>query len=93
MTTAGGIQSLASLLADISTLEVPDFQRNYSWGDEQIDAFHKDALYAMSSGNQHFLGSTILMKKNWEPNDKAYQVIDGQQRFTTMKTASKKKPS
>lgn len=84
MTTAGGIQSLASLLTDISSLEVPDFQRNYSWGDEQIDAFHKDALYAMTTGNQHFLGSTILMKKNLEPNDKAYQVIDGQQRFTTI---------
>lgn len=74
-----------TLFTDTTSLEIPDFQRNYSWGEDQIDAFHKDLVFATKKKSDHFLGSTILMKsKPNDPDDKTYQVIDGQQRLTTI---------
>ena len=86
MAIGGSILSLGSLLRDIQQFEVPDFQRNYSWQAENVDAFLEDLVYAAKSNKSHFLGSTILMKKTSEPQDRSYQVIDGQQRLTTIFT-------
>ena len=84
MASGGGIQGLVALFSDINSLEVPDFQRNYSWGEDQIDAFHQDVVFATASESDHFLGSVILMKTSTDEADKTYQVIDGQQRLTTI---------
>jgi uncharacterized protein with ParB-like and HNH nuclease domain len=82
---ASGTTSLTTLFNDCSSLEVPDFQRNYSWGDDQIDEFHRDLKYCTEHKKDHFLGATILMKSNPENvEDKSYQIIDGQQRLTTI---------
>lgn len=82
---ASGTTSLTTLFNDCATLEVPDFQRNYSWGEDQIDEFHRDLKYCTEQKKDHFLGATILMKSNPEDsNDKSYQIIDGQQRLTTI---------
>ena len=85
MATDGGISSLGALLHDVVLFEVPDFQRNYSWEAENVDALYQDLRYAAKNDSTHFLGSTILMKKS--PNDakdRTFQVIDGQQRLTTI---------
>lgn len=84
MAEGGGINGLMALFADTKSLEVPDFQRNYSWGEDQIDEFHKDITFATKNKLDHFLGSIILMKSNIEENNKVFQVIDGQQRLTTI---------
>jgi len=84
MAEGGGIAGLMALFADTHTLEVPDFQRNYSWGEDQIDEFHKDVLFATTNQTDHFLGSVILMKSSTEDSKKVFQVIDGQQRLTTI---------
>lgn len=82
---AQGTVSLLTLINNIQSFEVPNFQRNYSWTDEQIDAFHNDLKFARTRKTDHFLGSTILMKSNnTSPEDKSYQIIDGQQRLTTI---------
>ncbi len=83
---AGSIQSLGTLLRDIQQFEVPDFQRNYSWQAENVDSFLEDLIYASKNNKLHFLGSTILMKKTSDPQDRTYQIIDGQQRLTTIFT-------
>jgi len=84
MAEGGGITGLMSLFADTQSLEVPDFQRNYSWGEAQIDEFHRDVVFAARNGGDHFMGSVILMKSSSEANEKSFQVIDGQQRLTTI---------
>jgi hypothetical protein len=84
MAEGGGIAGLMALFADTQTLEVPDFQRNYSWGEDQIDEFHKDIVLATKFKYDHFLGSVILMRSSTEGNSKVFQVIDGQQRLTTI---------
>ena len=63
-------------------LAVPDFQRNYSWQEEQLQAFWEDliALSADPQNGEHFFGPIVLLNgKNGRD-----QIIDGQQRLTTL---------
>jgi uncharacterized protein with ParB-like and HNH nuclease domain len=82
MATAGDIQVLRQVLGSPVVFEVPDFQRNYSWGKVQIEALLDDLLEARESDDQHFIGSLITMKDP-ERKDRIL-VIDGQQRLTTI---------
>lgn len=61
--------------------QVPDYQRPYSWGDEQIDQLWDDIFSAYSEKQQsYFLGPVILT-----PSRGGYsEIIDGQQRLTTL---------
>lgn len=82
---AQGTISLLTLISNVHSFEVPNFQRNYSWTDDQIDSFHSDLKFARMRKTDHFLGSTILMKTDLtNTEDKSYQIIDGQQRLTTI---------
>ncbi len=59
---------------------VPQFQRDYSWEQDNWDDLWNDIEVAISSGNQHYMGSVVL--QSIEP--KKFHIIDGQQRFTTL---------
>ncbi|OXM45519.1 hypothetical protein CFP71_38595 [Amycolatopsis thailandensis] len=62
---------------------IPDYQRSYAWGREQATLLLDDLGEAMSRapGDPYFLGSIVLVK---EPSAPLAQVIDGQQRLTTL---------
>src|SRR5215218_3527249 len=67
---------------------IPDYQRSYSWTTEQAEELLSDLLDAMGddgvpieSLNPYFLGSIVLIK---EPSAAGSEVIDGQQRLTTL---------
>jgi len=85
-TTGGQVNPLGSLLTQAISLEVPDFQRSYSWEDANIDAFHLDISRAYAVERQHFLGALILLEDNTllENGIKKAEIIDGQQRLTTI---------
>lgn len=57
---------------------VPPYQRPYAWGPEQVDELWDDVISTMGSG--HFIGSIVLN----DEHDGRPQVIDGQQRLTTL---------
>jgi uncharacterized protein with ParB-like and HNH nuclease domain len=67
--------------------QIPDYQRPYSWTDEQVEQLWEDLKSAFENNQDdinadanYFLGSIITV-----PGDKGYQdVIDGQQRITTL---------
>ncbi|HBJ33555.1 MAG TPA: DUF4268 domain-containing protein [Planctomycetaceae bacterium] len=75
---------------------IPDFQRGYSWGREQLDAFWED-LVNLPDGRAHYTGVLTLKeiplsnvseeaKEFWLIDDhsyKLYHIVDGQQRLTT----------
>jgi uncharacterized protein with ParB-like and HNH nuclease domain len=61
--------------------EVPLYQREYSWDLEQISDLFYD-IESSTKENGHFLGSLLLYSKDI-PN-KIKEVIDGQQRLTTL---------
>jgi len=86
MATSGSVRPLGSLLTEAVSLEVPDFQRSYSWEDANIDAFHLDVTRAYEAERRHFLGALILLDSGDEFDNgvKRQEIIDGQQRLTTI---------
>ena len=63
---------------------VPDYQREYVWKvDDQVEQFLVDIDNEFEPGareqSSYFIGSIIIVK-----NDNRYEVIDGQQRLTTV---------
>ena len=86
MATSGQVRPLGTLLTEAVSLEVPDFQRSYSWEDANIDAFHLDVTRAYGSEKRHFLGALILLDKGEDTSTgiKRFDIIDGQQRLTTI---------
>jgi uncharacterized protein with ParB-like and HNH nuclease domain len=65
---------------------IPPYQRPYVWGDEHINKllsdFH-DAYENRETNDEYYYIGTVLLNK--PENDKeVYQLIDGQQRFTTL---------
>lgn len=62
---------------------IPLYQRNYTWGEDQIGQLFSDVseAYKADSESTYFLGNLVVA----EPSaDGRYEVIDGQQRLTTL---------
>ena len=76
-----GPESLAELLNGSTLLDVPSFQRNYSWRRDEIDQFLTDLVSSAKTGEPHFFGPIVFLREPHEPH--RYQVIDGQQRLTS----------
>ena len=61
--------------------EIPKFQRDYTWEAEQWDDLWQDIKTLLSDEeNEHYMGYLVLQTSN----NKEFQIIDGQQRLTTM---------
>jgi uncharacterized protein with ParB-like and HNH nuclease domain len=61
--------------------EVPKFQRDYTWEEEQWDDLWQDIKALLSNDDsEHYMGYLVLQTTN----NKDFQIIDGQQRMTTM---------
>ncbi|MBL4833968.1 MAG: DUF262 domain-containing protein [Pseudomonas sp.] len=68
---------------------VPIYQRLFVWGDEQIKTLLTDMANAFDRGDmQFFLGGTLLVEKTTDGDRnqdvRRFDLIDGQQRFTTL---------
>jgi hypothetical protein len=82
LAVAGNIQVLGQVFQSPVRFIVPDFQRNYAWEDSQIDSLLEDISLGAESTSPHFIGSLIVRIDPLEPQ--IAQVIDGQQRLTTI---------
>ena len=62
---------------------IPEYQRPYAWGPEESVQLLSDLLGALErdTDEPYFLGSVVLVKS---PNLPRSEVIDGQQRITTL---------
>lgn len=71
----------------IKRLEVPIYQREYDWEEDEIERLlsdldnYVDDIDKQDSNESYFTGAVIL-EKNEYPNNK-FEVVDGQQRLTT----------
>ncbi|MCD8423007.1 DUF262 domain-containing protein [Tenacibaculum finnmarkense] len=68
---------------------VPEYQRPYVWGDDQINILLDDLSSAMENDHskEYFLGCMIWNTKNVNSNSVNYtyqDILDGQQRFITL---------
>ena len=69
-------------LGDTYRFEIPSYQRPYSWTTREARELLDDVVEAMNDGqDDYFLGSFVLVK---QPNDRHAEVVDGQQRLTTL---------
>lgn len=82
---------LRGIFGDVQ-LNVPKYQRAYSWDEKQVREFFQDLLYAVENyrdddNKYHYLGTVVFEKDGtvmapateWD----RYNVIDGQQRLIT----------
>lgn len=66
---------------DPVTYEIPIYQRNYAWEKEEIAALIQDVYNAFSSKKErYYIGTLVTFHKG----DQIFEVIDGQQRLTTI---------
>lgn len=61
--------------------KIPDYQRGYSWEESQLTDLIKDIDHIATITHKHYTG-TIVVTQNKETNK--YEVVDGQQRLTTI---------
>lgn len=71
------------LLGNGLTYQVPRFQRDYSWTEDEWEDLWQDIVDLFSpegEGNDHYLGYLVLQSSD----SKQFAIIDGQQRLTTI---------
>lgn len=83
-------KTIRDLLGSKRQFLIPRFQREYSWDKKNYQEFFKDMMdnLAISNGkiaaNQYFLGTMLFIGNFTEGTDQEIQVVDGQQRLTTI---------
>jgi len=82
---ANKVERVEDLLRQF-VFSVPEYQRGYEWTIDNIDQFHQTVLSCVSVKETRFLGTVILMKKGKGEagGDQPVQLVDGQQRLTTI---------
>lgn len=69
------------LIGNGLTYRIPRFQRDYSWTSEEWEDLWADIMDALSGSDAaHYMGYLVLQSSD----DKTFDVIDGQQRLTTL---------
>lgn len=66
-----------------ATYIVPIYQRNYAWGKDEITALVQDVYdsYKKSESSIYYIGTLVSFNRG----DSIFEVIDGQQRLTTIR--------
>lgn len=77
---------IGELLSGDTVFSIPYFQRPYKWKPEKLKQLNSDILAIVDERNDfHFLGAVIIHGRRSNPADPTpYDVIDGQQRITTL---------
>ena len=72
--------NIKNLINDTDKYMIPLYQRNYSWGKDEIEQLIDDIYNASNNLNKnYYIGSLIVHKYKG-----CYEVVDGQQRLTTI---------
>lgn len=84
------LQTFNSLFSQYR-FRIPDYQRGYAWGEKEHGELLED-IASLTDGNEHFTG-LLVIHENHEPALRVkargmvkpvFDVVDGQQRLTTM---------
>lgn len=75
------INELLNSLLNKDKYIIPIYQRNYAWGDDEISLLIQDLWNAYEKNkNNYYIGSLVIYKRG----NRDLEVIDGQQRLTTL---------
>ena len=72
--------SIRQLLADNASYQIPMYQRNYAWEQGEIDQLIQDVVDYQVQKKPYYIGSLVVYPRD----NQLFEVIDGQQRFTTL---------
>ena len=73
---------IIDLFNKLKFIKVPDYQRAYSWEEDQIKRFLSDIEeYIGNKEIEYYMGHFLFEKHD---NSDVYYIIDGQQRLTTI---------
>ncbi|WP_288273929.1 DUF262 domain-containing protein [uncultured Bifidobacterium sp.] len=84
MTDNSTVLNIAELFGEGCVYRVPIYQRAYAWGNDEIKTLLDDIRRAIDGDTQYYLGSLVVAGRGSEQNETVYEVIDGQQRLTTL---------
>lgn len=69
------------LIGNGRSYKVPDFQRDYSWDEEQWEDLWRDLEELRPNPNaKHYMGAIVVVQET----DRDFRIIDGQQRIATL---------
>jgi len=96
----GQIESAKIVIGEVFSrfwFRIPDYQRAYVWGKDEISELIDDVNYASEHNpeGQYFLGSMVLRKATRTTDGvsfEEYELLDGQQRLTTLDISAQDKP-
>lgn len=71
--------SINDLFTNGKIYRVPQYQRDYSWKEENWDDLWTDIVSVENEDRPHYMGAIVLQQQS----DKSYSIIDGQQRIAT----------
>jgi uncharacterized protein with ParB-like and HNH nuclease domain len=74
---------ISEVLEGSHQIEVPDYQREYAWGTDQWSELWDDIYALTRDRNNHFIGSIVVIERR-DGNIKKFELVDGQQRLTTI---------
>ena len=69
---------IQSFLAGKS-FSIPKFQRDYAWTKKEVKELFDDVQEALQTNTSHYLGTVVLAQ-----NGAVYEIVDGQQRVSTL---------
>ena len=72
-------KTVKKLLENKKTIKIPDYQRSYSWDEEQIRQFLYDIEEYAEKESHYYVGHFLFEERNGN-----FYIIDGQQRLTTI---------
>lgn len=83
-------KTIRDLLGSKRQFVIPRFQREYSWDKKNYQEFLEDMVSNLEiikgkiTSSQYFLGTMLFIGNFTEGTDQVIQVVDGQQRLTTI---------
>ncbi len=74
------------LSGDECIYQIPMYQRNFDWGEKEIVQLIQDIVDTSKSKSKpnYYLGTLVVYRQNKENDRTVYEIIDGQQRLTTL---------
>ncbi|TXE88407.1 DUF262 domain-containing protein [Campylobacter volucris] len=66
------------------SLNIPDYQRPYTWDIKQVKILLKDINEQMNKNDQKYLLGSLILHKNDKNDGNKFNIVDGQQRLSTL---------
>ncbi|MEI0605173.1 DUF262 domain-containing protein [Brachyspira alvinipulli] len=79
MSSIKTFKTVKELLENKKTIKVPDYQRAYSWDEEQVNQFLYDIKEHTEKKTNYYVGHFLFEERKCD-----FYIIDGQQRLTTI---------